>query len=121
MSQEKVLVVDDEVDFASFVMEVVTGMGRAAETCQSTKDARIVYERFRPDLVMLDIVMPDEDGIEFLNWLAGQEHRSRVILVTGYHPDYATAAHTLGMLAGIDIGPVVFKPVHAESLREALV
>jgi DNA-binding response OmpR family regulator len=120
MTQKNVLVVDDEVDFAAFVKEVSLRMGDIAEMCHSAQEARLMLDSFAPDVIVLDIVMPGEDGIEFLRWLAANNYQPRIVLVTGFNPRYAEMAETLGKVAGLDISAVITKPVRAATLREAL-
>jgi len=117
---KNVLVVDDEVDFASFVKDVSLDMGDVAETCHSSKQAREIIDRFTPDVIVLDIIMPGEDGIEFLLWLAEQTHQPRVILVTGFDLIYAETANKLAKGIGVDVGAVIPKPVPVSTLRAAL-
>jgi signal transduction histidine kinase len=62
----KILVVDDERDTRDFVRAVLERSGANVMTSFSVPDALGVFERHRPDCVISDIGMPDEDGYSFI-------------------------------------------------------
>jgi FixJ family two-component response regulator len=47
------------------------------------------YDSFRPTTIILDMIMPGMDGNELVLWLAQQKCTARLIIITGYTPDYA--------------------------------
>jgi CheY-like chemotaxis protein len=62
----KVLVVDDEQDTREFVRTVLERSGANVMTSYSVPHAMDIFERHRPDCVISDIGMPDEDGYSFI-------------------------------------------------------
>jgi CheY-like chemotaxis protein len=68
----------------------------------------------------MDMVMPIADGIELTRWLVEAGYRGRLIIVTGYSPDYAKAARAFGEHAGAIEVSVLSKPVKVADLRQAL-
>ncbi len=50
------------------------------------------YPRFRPDVIVLDMVTPEIDGIEVVQWLAANDYAAHFIVVTGYYPNYSKMA-----------------------------
>src|SRR5438477_46984 len=67
----QILVVDDEVGIRELLSEILEDEGHQVALAESAADARRVRERARPDLVLLDIWMPDTDGITLLKeWAA---------------------------------------------------
>ena len=117
---KKLLIIDDEADFANFVSSASATFGYDVVVCHDCASAREVLKDFDPDLMVLDIVMPGEDGIEFLNWFSSQPFDSRVILVTGYNPHYMEMAQKLTAISGTQIITTLQKPVHLQDLRCAL-
>ena len=83
----RVLVVDDEPDFAEMVRDYLTVRGGfEVEIAESGFQAGFTVARFKPDLILLDIMMPDMDGFEALRMLQ-QNPETRhvpVIACTGY-------------------------------------
>src|SRR5207237_942819 len=75
----QILVVDDEVGIRELLSEILEDEGHQVALAESAGDARRIRERARPDLVLLDIWMPDTDGITLLKeWAAsGPEEAPR--------------------------------------------
>lgn len=119
---KRLLVIDDEVEFANFVEGASSTLNYEVALCHDCKTAREKIREFKPDLLVLDIVMPGEDGIEFLQWFSEEDKKKdiQVILVTGFNPHYMEMAEKLGSLSGINILTTLQKPVHLADLREAL-
>ena len=117
---KKLLIIDDEVDFAQFVLSASKALGYEARVCHDCASARATLNEFTPDLMVLDIVMPGEDGIEFLTWFSSQSYDTKVILVTGYNPHYMEMAEKLSSLSGTKVTTTLQKPVHLQALRDAL-
>ncbi len=73
-----------------------------------------------PNIITLDVVMPDKDGIEVVRWLAERQCPSRVIIISGFNPSFAKAARIIGEeTAGMKITQLQ-KPVRLGELRAAL-
>ncbi|MDT8319796.1 MAG: sigma-54 dependent transcriptional regulator [Xanthomonadales bacterium] len=72
MSQSHILVVDDEPDIRELVREILEDQGYRVTVAEDGESARTAFARSTPDLVLLDIWMPDVDGITLLKeWSAG--------------------------------------------------
>ena len=61
-----ILVVDDEMGIRELLNEILTDEGHTVYAAESAMQARTIREQMRPDLVLLDIWMPDVDGITLL-------------------------------------------------------
>lgn len=64
MSNERILIVDDEVDLARIEEKYLTKEGFRVNTANDGKEALEVFKSFKPDLVILDIMLPKLDGME---------------------------------------------------------
>ena len=85
MSQAQVLVVDDEPDIRQLVQEILEDEGYSVQVAQDGKNARLIYAQQKPDLVLLDIWMPDIDGISLLKeWSASGNLESQVVIMSGH-------------------------------------
>lgn len=118
--KRRLLVVDDEPGFREFIEEAAAGLGFEVGTAANGVKAREVYAAFKPDIILLDIVMPEVDGIEFTRWLATEKTTSRVILVTGYNPHYAESAGKLATALGLPSITFLTKPLRLATLAEVL-
>jgi len=80
----KVLVVDNEVEFASTLAERLRLRKIEAESVFSGEEALPAIGRFQPDVIILDLDMPDISGLEVLSRVKDLDPTIEVILLTGY-------------------------------------
>lgn len=78
----KMLVVDDEVEICSFLKDFFEQRGFCVSTAYNGEAALSVCEKERPAVVLLDIRMPGQDGIEVLKKIKRQFPGTKVIMVT---------------------------------------
>jgi DNA-binding NtrC family response regulator len=80
---EKVLLVDDETDFLEVMAERMTARGLEVTTASSAHEALQKIEEETFDAVILDLRMPEVDGLETLKIIKTKQPESQVILLTG--------------------------------------
>ena len=102
--------IDDEEAFCDFVCEVARGMGYQTASTSCADVFKDTFQTFDPHVVVVDVVMPDMDGIELVQWLSSQGCAavSGVGVVRG-----------LARLAGLS-AEQASKPLRAEDLRQYL-
>ncbi len=98
MSQTKVLVVDDEVEFASALAERLNLRNYDTKTASNALEALSSIHKDRPDVVLLDLRIPGMDGIEILRTIKQHDPTIEVIMLTG-HGDKESVEE--GMKGGI--------------------
>jgi len=85
MSAGNILVVDDEPDIRQIVQEILEDEDYAITTAENAAAARTAYNARRPDLVLLDIWMPDTDGITLLKeWSRDHTLPIPVVMMSGH-------------------------------------
>lgn len=85
MSQPHILVVDDEPDIRDLVREILEDEGYRVSVAENGESARLAFARGAPDLVLLDIWMPDVDGITLLReWSSGNGTDCPVVVMSGH-------------------------------------
>ena len=85
MSSAHILVVDDEPDIRSLLKEILEDEGFDISVAENAVEAREARRQRRPDLVLLDIWMPDTDGISLLKeWSEGGQLDGPVIMMSGH-------------------------------------
>ncbi len=85
MSASKILVVDDESDIRRLLQEILTEEGYEVEVAADASQARAARARQTPDLVLLDIWMPDTDGITLLReWSSEPADGCPVVMMSGH-------------------------------------
>jgi DNA-binding NtrC family response regulator len=111
-----ILVVDDEVGIRALLSEILTDEGHAIEMAENAAQARAARDRMRPDLVLLDIWMPDVDGISLLKeWGAGGLLTMPVVMMSGHGTiDTAVEATKFGAMAFLE------KPITLQKLLRAV-
>ena len=93
-----ILVVDDEMGIRELLNEILTDEGHTVYCAESAIQARNVREQMRPDLVLLDIWMPDTDGITLLKeWASAGLLTMPVVMMSGHGTiDTAVEATRIG-------------------------
>ncbi len=111
-----ILVVDDELGIRGLLSEILTDEGHTVELAENAAQARAVRERQRPDLVLLDIWMPDVDGITLLKeWGTNALLTMPVIMMSGHGTiDTAVEATKHGAIAFLE------KPITLQKLLRAV-
>ena len=111
-----ILVVDDELGIRALLSEILTDEGHNVELAEDAAQARACRERLRPDLVLLDIWMPDVDGITLLKeWSSTAQLNMPVIMMSGHGTiDTAVEATKHGAMAFLE------KPITLQKLLRAV-
>ena len=106
-----ILVVDDELGIRALLSEILSDEGHTVEVAEDAAEARAVRERLQPDLVLLDIWMPDVDGITLLKeWSSSGHLTMPVIMMSGHGTiDTAVEAMRFGASAFLEKRPPSFK------------
>ena len=111
-----ILVVDDELGIRALLSEILADEGHTIELAENAAQARACRERIRPDLVLLDIWMPDVDGITLLKeWGSTAQLTMPVIMMSGHGTiDTAVEATKFGAMAFLE------KPITLQKLLRAV-
>ncbi|MCK9296706.1 MAG: response regulator [Desulfobulbaceae bacterium] len=115
MSEIKVLIVDDEVEFASTLAERLELRDITAETVNNGKDALSTILVRPPDVVILDLKMPDLSGLEVLHGIKAHDPSIEVIMLTGHG---STSSGIEGMERGAF--DYIMKPIDLDLLLEKI-
>ena len=111
-----ILVVDDELGIRDLLWEILNDEGHNVEVAENAAQARAARLRDRPDLVLLDIWMPDTDGVTLLKeWSSSGALTMPVIMMSGHATiDTAVEATKIGALAFLE------KPITLQKLLKAV-
>jgi two-component system phosphate regulon response regulator OmpR len=104
MSQAaSLLVVDDETELCSILVEYFTGQGYSVDSACDAVAAREAFARRVPDIAILDIRMPGEDGLSLARWIRDSHRRVGIIMLT-------TAADVVDRVVGLEMGADDYVP-----------
>ncbi len=120
MNTERILVVDDEPDICGLVSDILTDEGYRVNAAETAASARQQITQSEYDLVLLDIWMPDEDGITLLkDWKDNKVLQCPVVMMSGHGTvETAVEATRLGAYAFVEKPPTTAKLI--QTIRKAL-
>ncbi len=116
----RLLAIDDEPDICALIAEVAADLGYEVHQAQ---DADAVFRElvtYTPDVIVLDLMMPGMDGVEWLRVLANKVRSAKICLISGSDLRVLNSARRLGSAHGLEIYGVFEKPIDLKQLRTAL-
>lgn len=114
-----ILILDDETHLAEFIAEIVEESGMVAMVTSRAAD---FFDQYQSDLraIILDLVLPEIDGIEIIRYLAQQQSQVPLILMSGYDLSVLHSASELAMEAGLSVCGTLTKPISIIQLESLL-
>src|SRR5665647_1065572 len=92
----RILIVDDDENICEVIKMYVENYGYSTKVCHDGKVAEECFLTYKPDLVLLDIMLPHIDGIDVLKWIR-RENNTPVILLTA-------KGETFDKVLGLELG-----------------
>jgi DNA-binding response OmpR family regulator len=120
MPQPRLLLIDDEPALAEFMANAARTCGFDPIVTARDEDFREEFVSSRPEMVALDLGMPGMDGVELTRFLAEQEYRGPVLIVSGFDRRILESAFRLGEALGLQMVGPIEKPVRFDVLEELL-
>ena len=111
-----ILVVDDEMGIRELLSDILNDEGHSVSLAENAAQARQLRAQAQPDLVLLDIWMPDTDGVTLLKeWSSSGQLTMPVIMMSGHGTiDHAVEATRIGAMAFLE------KPIALQKLLQAV-
>ena len=106
----KILIVDDDQNICEVIKMYVENAGYDTRVCHNGKEGEENFQEYKPDLVLLDIMLPYIDGIDVLKWIR-KEHETPVIMLTA-------KGETFDKVLGLELGAddYIVKPFEPKEL-----
>jgi len=120
MSSPRLLLIDDEPALADFLASAARECGFDPQITERDEDFREQFLAERPQMVALDLGMPGMDGVELIRFLAEQDYKAPVLIVSGFDRRVLESAFRLGEALGLNMAGPVEKPVRLEVLEAML-
>lgn len=112
---QRILVVDDDASLRNLLAQTLEGAGFQAFTAEDGRDARAQVEKHQIDLVITDLAMPREEGMELIRALRKEQPEVKIVAMSGaFGTDVLRAASALG--AHISL----VKPLSREMLLQSI-
>lgn len=120
MELPRLLLIDDEPALAEFLANAARECGFEPVLTSDDRRFRDEFRAQRPDMVALDLGMPGMDGVELLRFLAEQDYRAPVLIVSGFDRRVLESAFRLGEALGLMMVGPIEKPVRLEDIEALL-
>jgi CheY-like chemotaxis protein len=117
---KQILVIDDDPLIGELVAAIARTCGYQVHATEAPEPFRDAYRTIAPDLILLDLQIPGTDGIELLRYLAEENCRQPVVIMSGFDGRVLESAKRLGVARGLRIAGIVPKPIGAAQLRALL-
>jgi DNA-binding response OmpR family regulator len=112
---KKVLLLDDDKDLRALLRTSLAARGLEVVEAARVRDAERLLQQGPVDVAVIDGLLPDGPGLEFVERLRGHDGKVRVVFLSAYYRD----AHTFMRLTQmLDVSLVLYKPVEPESFAE---
>ena len=112
-----IIIVEDEPDTAEMFAEMMRLEGYNVLKSYGGEAAKELIEQCIPDLIILDIMMPDLSGLDVLRWMRGKEKLKNIATVV-----VSAKSRPMDIKAGLAAGATVYltKPIAYQELRDAV-
>lgn len=111
------MVVDDDAGICDLVVSVARECGFAAYSCQSPNAMWTSLAEFTPDVLVLDLNLPENDGVTLLGKLGEQNAAQKILLISGRDNRTLVSAERIGTQHGLDMVGSLQKPFPVEALE----
>ena len=117
---KRLLAVDDNSDSAELIARVAVKCGYEARSVTDPSSLGDVLHNWKPQVLTLDLCMPEEDGISLLSLLKSAGFAGSLIIISGQDDWFRKTASRLASARGLNVAQDLPKPVDLKALREVL-
>ncbi|MBN8930236.1 MAG: response regulator [Rhodospirillales bacterium] len=111
---------DDQVGITKVISLVAAQIGLDVKAVTSSVNATETFIDYRPDIVMLDMIMPEKDGIDVLNEILLTGIPAHIVLTSGFSDAYLRLAEGVAKFHDINHVKILKKPFRREELVATL-
>ena len=117
---KKLLVVDDQAGTTRVVEMIARQLGLNVRSLNSSAQATETFIAFKPNILMLDMIMPEKDGIDVLNEILLTGYPVKVVLTSGFSESYLRLAEGVAKFHENPDVSILRKPFRREELMDLL-
>ncbi|WP_162901281.1 response regulator [Breoghania sp. L-A4] len=117
---KRLLVVDDEIEFGEIIERIATKLG--FDVCKTTRPSefRKMYDQFDPTHIFMDVIMPEMDGVELVQWLSQRGCKAKVVIMSGSSASYINSTRAIAADTDLNIVATLAKPCKVAAIRSVL-
>jgi DNA-binding NtrC family response regulator len=120
VTKPRLLAVDDNSDSAELIARVAAKLGYDARPLTEASKLGRVLDEWMPQVLTLDLCMPEEDGISLLSLLTKSGFSGHLLIISGQDDWFRKTASRLASARGLNVADDLCKPVDLKALRELL-
>ncbi|HEV8016843.1 MAG TPA: response regulator [Stellaceae bacterium] len=120
MRAHRLLAIDDHADSANLVVRIAQKCGYEAEALTDEADLSASLQNDPPDILSLDLCMPDQDGIRIMSVLQQHQFKGQILIISGQDEWLRKSAGRLAMARGLKIAADMAKPIDLPQLMQLL-
>ncbi|MDY6284956.1 MAG: response regulator [Fibrobacter sp.] len=110
----KVLIIDDEEDIRSVLKDMLDMSGYEVDTAENGRQAKDLYDKTEYDVVITDIIMPEQDGFEVILDYRNKNQLDRIIAISG--GGRTSAEDYLNIASHFGVSSIFSKPPNYKDL-----
>jgi CheY-like chemotaxis protein len=116
----RLLAIDDHADSANLVVRIALKCGYRAEALTDDADLSASLQNYPPDILTLDLCMPDQDGIRVMSVLQQHQFKGQILIISGQDEWLRKSAGRLATARGLKIAGDMAKPIDVAQLMQLL-
>jgi DNA-binding response OmpR family regulator len=117
MGKRRILVIDDQPEIGRLICALGESFGLRVEVTSDAESFKSAFEAEQPDLLVVDMAIPNFDGIELLTFLSERSCRSSILIISGIGRTFLSVASRFGQLRGLKILGTMSKPLRSAELE----
>ncbi len=120
MAFKRLLVVDDDAEICRLIQDAAEERGFDVVTTDQWAEFQTACDEFQPTVIIIDVVMPDVDGITLVRELAARKSTARIVVISGFGERYIRNAVQIGSALGLEDIRALAKPFSHDALCAVL-
>ncbi len=120
LRERRLLIIDDAPDICALLRVIAEEMGFSVAVAQRSDEFRRIYRTFEPTEIVLDLLLPGDDGLHLLKFMRDEGCEARIIVLSGLELRVRNAATRIAAAYGLDLVANMQKPARIDELRAAL-
>ena len=120
MPNRRILILDDDASVGQTIQWIAESLDFEAEFVTRPEEFFLKLVEMNPEIITIDLVMPDLDGVEIMRLLAERKSKAKIVISSGMGTRVLDAAQRLAQAHGLSIAGIISKPISKEALRSLI-
>ena len=120
MSNRRILILDDDASVGQTIQWIAESLDFEAEFVTRPEEFFSKLVEMNPEIITIDLVMPDLDGVEIMRLLAERKSKAKIVISSGMGTRVLDAAQRSAQAHGLSIAGFISKPISKDALRSLI-